>query len=640
MSLAHGCALLTGSLLMTAPLLANALPDTDSAMSSAPSDTQTLVVHGSRAVASGYEARGTDVEHVEVDDAAIMPASMSELLSSLSGVAESGQGGWLQMWSVRGVSRQRVLTFVAGIPIITDRRAGTAAHFVDPALLGEATVMAGPASSIYGVGALGGIVQFFPRELAGAVAGIQLDDNGDGRGGYAGWGNGDLTLMLAGLSRDNSEAADGRAINDHGDRWSALWRQRWQLANGELEFLAMPSRIRDMGRANANFYNGRIFSTPEEDHLPLRLSYRANSGWEAAAFVHDNQVRNETDRIGVSLTTTDNVATDTGLSVHWPWQGENWQARIGVDWLGRLAVETEERSYTIAADSWQSRQALADGEEQQLSLFAEMETPLFGGEVQLGARTTALRQSADAERAVSDSAYAAHLGWERLFAERWFVFSSIGQAVRFPALTERFYNGATGRGTLIGNAELEPETARTGDVGLRTRWAGAVITGQFYYQKFDDYIEQVVVQDDPQINTYINLSEGRIRGAELDARWQVSDSLQLSVSAHRLRGEDGDGNPLADIPANRWQLGLEQQWQQCGVALNWSWRKSKRDPGPDEIALAAADYGSASLRCSLGDHWRAALVVSNASDELYWANADSQAALMPGRRVSVRLSWQ
>jgi len=251
-----------------------------------------------------------------------------------------------------------------------------------------------------------------------------------------------------------------------------------------------------------------------------------------------------------------------------------------------------------------------------------------------------LRQSADAERAVSDSAYAAHLGWERLFAERWFVFSSIGQAVRFPALTERFYNGATGRGTLIGNAELEPETARTWDVGLRTRWAGAVITGQLYYQHFDDYIEQVVVQDDPQINTFINLSEGRIRGAELDARWQVSDSLQLSVSAHRLSGEDGDGNPLADIPANRWQLGLEQQWQQCGVALNWSWRKSKRDPGPDEIDLAAADYGSASLRCSLGDHWQAALVVSNASDELYWANADSQAALMPGRRVSVRLSWQ
>ena len=602
-------------------------------------DVETLVVQGSRAIAAGYDARGTQLQRVEVAAEDVQPAAMVEWLTKLPGVAENGQGGWVQMYSLRGVSRQRVLTFVAGIPIITDRRAGTAAHFVDPALIGEATVLTGPASSIYGLGALGGIVQFFPRQLEGATAGLQVDDNGDGRGGFVGWGDSDTTLMLAGLSRDDSEAADGTVINDHGDRWSALLRQRWALADGELEVVALPAVMRDIGRANANFYIGRVTETPEEDHWPMRVSYRANSGWEAAWFVHDHVVSNVTDRIGVSVTTVDNEATDTGASVQWPWQGSAWRGRLGVDWLGRLNVDAKETAYTLANDTTIVHQALDAGEEHQLSVFSEMETQAMGGELQFGLRLTAQEQSAHGESNSDDNAYAAHLGWERLFDDRWFVFSSIGSAVRFPALTERFYNGTTGRGTLIGNAELEPETALSFDLGVRTRIAGAVITAQYYRQSVDDYIEQIVVQPNPQINSYINLDKGTLKGAELAASWPVTDSLTVTASAHRVRGESEDGEPLADIPADRWQLGLSQHWQQCQANVAWTWRKTKTEVGPDEIELESADYGEASVSCDLSQQWRAAFVVSNAGDELYLANADSQAALMPGRRISLRLSW-
>lgn len=608
----------------------------------------TLVVHGSRAVASGYEARGTDIERVDLNDLARLPAATADLLFGLSGVAENGQGGWVQMYSVRGVSRQRVMTYVAGIPIITDRRAGTAAHFVDPALLGEATVMAGPASSIYGLGALGGIVQFFPRDADGPLFGMQVDDNGNGRGLYAGWGDDDTTVMVAGLQRDDSEAADGTRINDHGERWSALLRQQWQWAGGELAFVALPAQLRDVGRANANFYNNRITTTPDEDHLPMRLSFRAASGWEAAWFVHDSQVVNVTERVGVSVTEVDNRATDTGVNFQWPWQHAALRGRLGIDWLARLDVTADENIYRIATDSYEQHDALAAGEEQQLSMFSELETAWLGGELQWGLRLTAQQQSARGEPDNDDSAYATHLGWERLFDERWLVFASVGSAVRFPALTERYYTGTTPRGSLLGNAELEPETAQSFELGVRTRIADAVLTAQVFQQRVEDYIEQVVVQPSPQVNSYINLDRATLEGVELDLRWPVTDSLTLSVAAHHLRGDAEYGEALAgtaaevpaDIPADRWRLGIEQEWQDCGVGLNWTWRRAKSDVGLDEIPLAAADYGEADLRCQLGAHWRAALVVSNASDELYLANADSQAALMPGRRISLRLSWQ
>jgi len=607
------------------------------------SDAEVLVVHGSHVVASGYEARGSSVQRLDLDRLTSTPGTLAEALSRLPGVAENGQGGWVQMVSLRGVSRQRVLTLLAGMPILTDRRAGTAAHFVDPALLGEVSVMAGPASAIYGAGALGGIVQLFPRQVEGAMAGVQLDNNGEGRGGYVGWGDDTSTAMLAGLIRDDSEAGDGRVINDHGERWSALLRQRWALTGGELELIALPAVLKDVGRANANFYGAnlperRITETPEENHVPVRLSYRANSGWEAAAFVHDSFVSNVTDRVGVSVTTVDNEATDTGINFQLPWQTESWRGRVGTDMLARMNVNADESLYTRATDNLLVRDALNSAREQQFSVFGEAETALAGGELQWGLRVTAQQQSATGEQDVNDDAMASHLGWERLFDDRWFVFGSIGSAVRFPALTERFYHGATARGTLIGNAELAPETALSFDLGVRSRWAGAVVTAQIY--------QQLVIQNSPQINSYVNLTSGRIDGLELDARWSLSDTLTLDLTAHRIRGKADDGSDLADIPADRWQLGLSQQFnlsqqmQECALALSWTWRQRKSDVGADEIELDRAEYGEASVKCAVGQHWHIATVVSNASDEVYLTNADSQAALAPGRRISVRLAWQ
>ena len=71
---------------------------------------------------------------VSPDDAAA-PRTLTEMVSEVPAVAENGQGGMFQNYSVRGVSRQRVLTLVAGMRIVSERRAGVSASFVDPALM-------------------------------------------------------------------------------------------------------------------------------------------------------------------------------------------------------------------------------------------------------------------------------------------------------------------------------------------------------------------------------------------------------------------------------------------------------------------------------------------------------------------------
>ena len=82
---------------------------------------------------------------------------LTDALAGLPGIDDNGQGGLFQVFSLRGASRWRVMTQLSGMPLHTERRAGAAASFVAPYLLGSAKVIKGPASTYYGSGAMGGM---------------------------------------------------------------------------------------------------------------------------------------------------------------------------------------------------------------------------------------------------------------------------------------------------------------------------------------------------------------------------------------------------------------------------------------------------------------------------------------------------
>ena len=73
---------------------------------------------------------------VAPSELAVPASTPAELAAHTSSVSENGQGGLFQVLSVRGVSRHRVRTLLAGVPLAAERRAGVSASFVDPRLLG------------------------------------------------------------------------------------------------------------------------------------------------------------------------------------------------------------------------------------------------------------------------------------------------------------------------------------------------------------------------------------------------------------------------------------------------------------------------------------------------------------------------
>ena len=112
---------------------------------------------------------GDSLSFISITDAsqvAAPPQTIAELAVSQPGVAYTGQGGLFQTLAIRGLSRDRVGSFYLDIPLLTERRAGTAASFVDPFMLQDLQIIRGPATTHYGSGNLAGVIALRPASVS------------------------------------------------------------------------------------------------------------------------------------------------------------------------------------------------------------------------------------------------------------------------------------------------------------------------------------------------------------------------------------------------------------------------------------------------------------------------------------------
>ncbi len=99
-------------------------------------------------------------------------------------------------------------------------------------------------------------------------------------------------------------------------------------------------------------------------------------------------------------------------------------------------------------------------------------------------------------------------------------------------------------------------------------------------------------------------------------------------------------DPLADIPANRFNLGGAWRRDPWSAEIRWEQRSEINDPGPGEKAIPSASLVSASLRY----RWTSGLTLSlsgrNLLDEDYFNSADRKVTFSPGRSLGLAIRWQ
>jgi outer membrane receptor protein involved in Fe transport len=596
-----------------------------------------VVVTASRGGGDAFAPVAIASTVIHAGEKAAAPSTLTELIEGVPGVAENGQGGLFQVFSIRGVSRQRVMTLVDGMRIVGERRAGVSTSFIDPLLMGSVDVLRGPASTFYGSGALGGVIQVFPKQFETSSVSLGYSSYGDESYQVAGWGDGKTSLGIAHRSRSNGESADGAELDDHFTQLSATLAHRWKRQDLSYQILVLPAFGRDIGKSSTDFPERQ--TEYQEDHLLVKFAVESAKGWNLDVWAHPNSLTTEVFEER-SFSRVENDALDLGLSFQREMRLTGYiSGRYGFDYVGRRGVEAVEVRENPATGN-QARQQTLDGEQDEVAAFASISWNWGNATFQAGGRSTWQQQSNHGAPSLEDSALTGFLGMVQPVGGGLELVLNLGTGLRFPNLSERFFTGTTGRGQTLGNPDLISESAVNADLGLRWYGRHLFFAAQLFQLDIEDYIERVDLNED--LRTFVNLTSGRVQGLELEGFYKIGERWQVSWSGHLLNSENrGRGRrPLADVPADRLELGVRFQSGRWESRLSYQHRAQKNNPGSGEKAIVAADLVSLALDVELTQGLVLTLRGRNLLGELYWNAADRKAPFAAGRSVGLGLVWQ
>lgn len=572
------------------------------------------------------------------EDLPVPPATLGDLVSSVSGVSENGQGGMFQAYSIRGISRQRIQTMVAGVRIVGERRAGVSASFIDPELLDSVHVLRGPTSSYYGSGALGGVIQAIPRNYASLRVSAGYESQGDAHHQSVGWGSDGWSLAVSQRRAGNAEAPGGEQLNSGFEQHNAMLAREWTAGSLAYRLRVIATAGRDIGKSNTDFPE-EVSSYPSEDHLLLRFAVQRPGSFQAEAYIHPNELETRVDDVrSADRAEVFNEAFDFGG--HWQKElafRDRGSARVGADWFGRRGVTAREED-TPAMGPASSQSTLRDGEEDEGGIYGSSEWSAGKATILVGGRFAWQRQANDGGASAEDSAWTGFAGVVAPLGGGFEAAAHLGTGQRFASLSERFFTGATGRGQVLGNPGLDSERSLALDLGLRYYGRRLFVTGSVYRTEIDDYIDRINVT--PDLLTFVNLTEGTLEGAELTAHLLLERGWSLDLGAHTIDGEAGDGAPLADVPADRVSAGAAWLGDRWGVDGRWEHRWAKTDPGSGEKEIDAANVVSLAVSYAWRDDLTLRATARNLLDEEYFNSADEQVPLSPGRSIGLSLVYE
>src|SRR5690606_15928304 len=269
------------------------------AIASASASAQTVQLDGivltfSKMAESAIEAlSGSSAIDKDQLDQQFQPDSVSQFINTIPGVSstQSGASDPAQSINIRGLQdfgRVNVLVEGARQNFARSGHGANGAFYFEPEMLKRVDVTRGPTSTIYGSGAIGGVVAFelldaddilMPGEYAAVRTRTRYGTNGNSKLGSATGavrvGNFDVLGQLNGRWSDDYEDGAGVTIPDTGDTSkSGFLNARWELAPGHKlagAFIDYHSdfvdnvngALRDTTVANQQYTLGYTFSRPD-----------------------------------------------------------------------------------------------------------------------------------------------------------------------------------------------------------------------------------------------------------------------------------------------------------------------------------------------------------------------------------------
>lgn len=613
-------------------------------------------------------------------------ATVGDALRGQPGLAVASDGAQGQNPVIRGLKKESVVLLVDGMRLNSAQPAGAVASFMSLGLADRLEVVKGPASVLYGTGALGGAVnvllpqaRFEPGVSLRTTLGAASGDESLRGAGVFNWSAGDHALMFgaAGDMRHDYDSPVGEVARTGYDSHSVIGQYRLRLdARQQLRVSLQMHRDDDVWYpgstrplANPALGTSTTHSPTQQRQLgELGYSVRGVAGTSVNADVrlYRQAVKrtvwsraNQLDR-DIAQTTVDFVTDGLDAKADWS-PHESHLLSFGVNvWRMEASPERYLASPTPMSPLVRN-DPFADGRLESIGAYLQDDMRFGRLGLLAGLRVDRVEGTAASMGngavttglARSDTAASGSLGIVYEVAPLVRPYANLSRAFRAGEMRERYEASPRGDGYFyLGNPQIAPEKATQLELGVKGAspdfgWSAAV-----YEQRITDYITgrpTGATQNGLPVKATVNLGRVVIRGVEAHARWQAWRGHWLRVGGSALRGDNKDLNePLFQMPADELTLGWEG-----AVATGWTLDTTLRlvrrqDRVATAFSLGGEDATPGFATADIGATWRFArdhslrVAVKNIADKLYHEHLaeglSGQEIAAPGRSVFV--TWQ
>jgi iron complex outermembrane recepter protein len=568
-----------------------------------------------------------------LDDA--RSTTLGDTVSGLPGVQSSYFGPGVGRPIIRGLDGARVQVLSDGLAS-GDVSTLSADHAVsiEPFLADQIEVIKGPATLLYGSGAIGGAINVVDGRIPEIASTTPFQGRAELRAGSVNdertgmfridgaSATGGLVFHVDALHRESGEyaipgfaesarlRAEEAATGDPAEEVSGV------LPNSALRTDSAAIGVSHVGSRGFIGASGSLFNT--RYGIPGAAHHDdLDDGDEEPVQVLMDQRRHELraglDELGafqslrVKLANTDYTHTEfEGQAIGTVFDNEALEGRLELvhgdwrGWKGAIGIQASRRDFRATGDE----AFVPDSTSSDTGVFWIGERRFGAINLELGARHDRNRieaesTGADADRLHFDAtSLSAAARWN--IDEDWHLSLGLDRAQRAPAAEELYSAGlhvATGSFE-FGDAGLDVETANRAELGLHWHRGPLKLSAALYQVRFDDFIylaDAGFDLEDLPVRAW-NQADARMTGAEIDLQWTLLENeggaLSARLFADTVRGRlSGNGTRTVVLP----------------VAADGSPGTSTADlPQSGNMARLAPSRVGGEMRWA-GNHWRAGI---------------------------------
>jgi len=594
-----------------------------------------------------------------------MAPNITDGLSNMPGVSILGSGGFSVVPNIRGLARRRVLILVDNARITSDRRTGPNASFINPADIEKIEVLRSPSSVFYGSDAIGGVIHIFTKKsgfqkgIGGRINvkyGTINQEKGLGISLQGAKGKTGYFMSFQGSDAENYSSPLNEVPQSQFTTASLFGKISYKNKWREIHLSFLGARGFNIGKPNRDSPTKPTWY-PQENQNLFQFNWfekELGKGGELSfqLYLNPHFLETKKEKIDTYKTRKSYSRTqsfDLGCQLSYGKRiSQNFRLKGGLDFFGRLGAEAENvntyfDSSGIEEDSVEAF-PFTEGKRLDWGLFLSFD---YSGIQNLdfvgGVRFDRLRMEANPgneplPQENHHNTWTGFLGASAKLTEEIVAFVNFSRAYRAPSLSERFYTGITGRGFIIGEPDLKPESSLNLDLGLKFIFKRYFAALYLFHYRIDDMVERYRSLED--IYTYGNIERGQIQGLELEMEYFPIPGWKIFGNFYSFKGiSQLTENPLNDIPPIRLFLGTRVWKGNFWGEIKASFLKEKKNPGPAEISISGYEVVDFQAGFFLNSYLRFYFSVLNLFNRTYVARPDPDSMEAPGRNFMLGLSY-